>query len=92
MTDDERAELEAHVRAGAWLKTGKVAKLLGMSRTKVHNMCEAGLIGYRLIPGAKVRPQRECDPQDVLRLLDASRVVHRGDSGTAGAVEADDAS
>jgi hypothetical protein len=81
MTEEElelkRAELERRVRAGKWLKTGLVATLLELSRTKVHTMLASGEIGYRKIPGAAVKPQRECDPADVLRLLDERRRAYR---------------
>ncbi|MEU7170276.1 hypothetical protein ABZ949_02145 [Micromonospora tulbaghiae] len=81
---DEIADLERRVRAGEWLKTGSVAKLLGMGRTKVHTLLASGEIGYRLLPGAAVKPQRECDPADVLRLLDQRRRVHHGPTTSPG--------
>ena len=92
MADDERAELEARAKAGEWLRTGEAAKLLGIGRTKIHTLCASGQIGVRPIPGAPKRPQRRCNPKDVLRLLEESRVEYRGDSGPASAVGADDAS
>ncbi|MGA3562662.1 hypothetical protein [Melissospora conviva] len=93
-TPAERAELEQRARAGEWLKTGAVGKLLNMGRTKVHDLCASGEIGYRRIQGAPKRPQRECNPVDVLRLLEKGRQEFRGadTEAEAGAVEADDAS
>lgn len=76
MGADERADLEKRVRAGEWLKTGSVAKLLGMSRTKAHNMVTSGEIRHRKMPGGT---QRECDPRDVLRLLEERQRVYRGE-------------
>ena len=72
--EQERAELERQVRAGVWLKTGPVAKLLRLGRTKTHTLLTKGEIGYRIVAGGT---QRECDPEDVLRLLEGSRKVHR---------------
>ncbi|MGA3524138.1 helix-turn-helix domain-containing protein [Melissospora conviva] len=92
MTDDGQADLEARVRAGEWLRTGEAAKLLGIGRTKMHTLCASGRIGVRRDPGAAKRPPRRCNPADVLRLLEESRVEYRGDSGPASAVGADDAS
>lgn len=77
---EEVADLERRVRAGEWLKTGAVATLLGMGRTKVHTLVKAGVIGHRKIPGAPQKPQRECNPADVLKLLDERRRVFHGDS------------
>lgn len=77
---DEVAELEARVRAGEWLKTGPVAVLLGMGRTKVHTLVKQGVIGHRKIPGAPRKPQRECNPKDVLRLLEEGRREFHGES------------
>lgn len=80
MGDDERAELERRARAGEWLKTGAVANLLNLGRTKVHTMVKSGEIRHRKIPGAPQKPQRECNPEDVLRLLDERRRSYRGES------------
>jgi hypothetical protein len=74
-----RADLERRVRAGEWLKTGPVSVLLGMGRTKIHMLVKSGVIGHRKIPGATVKPQRECNPKDVLRLLDERRREYHGD-------------
>ncbi|MET8278315.1 hypothetical protein [Micromonospora sp. NPDC005174] len=78
--EDEVADLERRARAGEWLKTGSVATLLGMGRTKVHTLVKSGVIGHRKIPGAPQKPQRECNPVDVLRLFDERRRAFRGDS------------
>ena len=75
----EIADLERRVRAGEWLKTGKVAILLGMGRTKVHTLVTSGVIGHRKVPGAPKKPQRECNPADVLRLLEERRREIRGE-------------
>lgn len=76
----ERDELERRVRAGAWLKAGAVAKLLGAGRTTIHNMLINDEIRYRRTPRGT---QRECDPRDVIRLLDAQRPT-RGDDAEPG--------
>jgi predicted GIY-YIG superfamily endonuclease len=73
------ADIERAARSGDWLPLGQVATVLRVSRNKVHLMLRSGEIGYRLIPGNAQRLQRECNPQDVVRLLDESRVVYRGD-------------
>jgi hypothetical protein len=87
MTEEElvlmRAELERRVRAGKWLKTGQVATLLELSRTKVHTMLTSGEIRYRKIPGAPMKPQRACDPADVLRLLEDQRRAYRAGEESA---------
>lgn len=74
---DERAELERRVRAGEWLKIGPAAKLLEVGRTTVHRMLDNEKIGYRWTPN---RTQRECDPADVIRLLDERRERQVGKS------------
>lgn len=73
---DEQTELEKRVRAGEWLKTGAVATLLGIGRTKVHTLLGRGTIRYRVIPGGI---QRVCNPEDVLRLLEDGRRMHGED-------------
>lgn len=73
----ERDDLERRVRAGAWLKSGAVAKLLGAGRTTIHNMLKNGEIRYRRTPRGT---QRECDPRDVIRLLDEQRKIVGDDS------------
>ena len=70
----ERADLESRVRAGEWLKSGSVATLLGVGRTKVHTLLTSGVIGYRRVPGGV---QRTCNPVDVLRLLEEGQQEHR---------------
>jgi len=66
----ERADLEARARAGEWLKSGSVATLLDIGRTKTHTLLTSGKIGYRRVAGGT---QRLCNPEDVLRLLEESR-------------------
>ncbi|MFG1846805.1 hypothetical protein [Micromonospora carbonacea] len=78
--ESDTADLERRVRAGEWLKTGAVATLLGMGRTKVHTLVSSGVIGHRKIPGAPQKPQRECNPVDVLRLLEERQKAYRGES------------
>lgn len=77
MGDDERAELERRVRAGEWLKTGAVAKLLGIGRTKAHALVTKGVIRHRVMAGGV---QRLANPEDVIRLLEESREVRGGDA------------
>lgn len=74
------AELEEKVRSGKWLTTGEMAKLLGIGRTKVHTLLTSGAIGHRKLPGAPMKPQRECNPEDVLRLLEDGRREYRGET------------
>jgi len=79
VTDDqERTKLEQRLKQGEWLKTGAVAKLLGVGRTKVHTLVTRGVIGHRKVPGGV---QRLCNPADVRRLLEESRQEHRGEPG-----------
>lgn len=70
--DSERADLERRVRAGEWLKTGSVAKLLGIGRTKAHTLITKGVIRHRITAGGV---QRLANPEDVLRLLEESRQI-----------------
>ena len=70
--EDERTQLERRVRSGEWLKTGSVAKLLGIGRTKAHALVTKGVIRHRTIAGGV---QRLANPEDVLRLLEESRQV-----------------
>lgn len=79
MGNDERAELERRVRNGEWLKTGPVAKLLGIGRTKAHMLVSSGVIRHRTVAGGV---QRLANPEDVLRLLEESREV-RGSASPA---------
>ena len=74
----KRAELERQVRAGKWLKTGSVATLLDIGRTKTHTLLTEKKIRYRRVAGGT---QRLCDPEDVLRLLEESRQVEDPDVG-----------
>lgn len=74
---DELADLEHRVRAGEWLKTGSVAKLLGIGRTKAHALVTKGVIRHRTIAGGV---QRLANPEDVLRLLEESRQVRGAES------------
>lgn len=62
--DAEWQALKRRVDAGEWLRPGQVATLLGLSRTKVHNMLRDGQLGqpgnivgsrYRLVNPAAVR-------------------------------------
>jgi hypothetical protein len=79
-TAEQRAALEARLRAGAWLRTGDAAKVLDISRSKVDLLIRAGTVGYRTEPGSKYRL---CNPADVIKLLDDSRQEVRGDAGPA---------
>jgi hypothetical protein len=64
------------LRAGAWLRTGDAAKVLGISRSKVDTLMRRGTVGYRLEPGSTYRL---CNPADVIKLLDDSRREVRGE-------------
>jgi excisionase family DNA binding protein len=71
------SDIERRLNAGgddAWLRPGEVAALLGVGRTKVHEMLNSGTIGYRIKAGGI---QRRCNPDDVTRLLSESRREHR---------------
>lgn len=62
--------------AREWLRIGEVAILLGVHRQTIHRMLSSDppLIRYRLKPGTG--QQRECNPDDVLRLLAHRNVIH----------------
>ena len=76
MGDAERAELERRVRAGEWLQVGDVAELLDVARKTVDRRITDGQIGVRTKAGGT---WRLCDPADVIRLLDESRLTRRGE-------------
>jgi hypothetical protein len=78
MADAERDALEVRVRAGEWLLTGEVARLLGVDRVTVWRWTEATppYVRFRHRPGRG--RYREIHPADVLRELDAGREVHGG--------------
>jgi hypothetical protein len=63
----DAAELERRLRAGEWLTPGEVAKLLDLSRTKIHYMIVAGELGAANKPHSA---HRTCNPEHVLRELD----------------------
>ncbi len=65
--------LEARLNAGEWLLMGEVAALLGIGRTTVHRMLNAGTIRYRTRPGSG--SYREVHPEDVRKQLAARREV-----------------
>ncbi len=69
--------LERRLNAGEWLLMGEVAALLGVGRTTVHRMLNAGAIRYRTRPGSG--SYRECHPDDVRQQLAARRTVQGGD-------------
>lgn len=78
-TAETAADIERRLREGAWLKPGEVATLFGKSRwavdywlrkgVKIHGQDERLMIGYRESPGR----HRECDPADIVRLLESYR-------------------
>jgi hypothetical protein len=79
------AELERRLKAGEWLTPGQVAKLLDLSRSKIHNMLTAGDIGTARKRGSE---HRVCDPADVTRELaglreDRAAAGRHGDPPTA---------
>lgn len=74
---DDVGKLEDRVRVGEWLRPGEIAVVLGLSRSKVDVMLRSGELGYRFKPATT---HRICNPEDVLRLLDASREQHGGDT------------
>lgn len=75
----DAADIERRLREGAWLRPGEVGALFGKSRwavdywlrkgVKVRGETERRMIGFRESPGG----HRECDPADVIALLDAYR-------------------
>lgn len=74
---NDASEIEQRLRAGgdeAWLRPGEVAALLGVGRTKVHDLLTNGTIGYKVKAGGI---QRRCNPADVLRLLEDARRERR---------------
>jgi excisionase family DNA binding protein len=73
---DGPERLEARVRAGEWLRPGDAARLLGFSRSTMLRRIDDGTVGYRMHAGGH---QRRVNPEDVLRLLEASRAEHRSE-------------
>jgi excisionase family DNA binding protein len=74
-SDQERAALEQRLEAGEWLLPGDAAKLLGLSRSTVTRYIRDGAIGHKRKPGSRYRL---ANPLDVRRLLEESRIEHRG--------------
>jgi hypothetical protein len=62
--------------AREWLSPGEVAILLGVNRQTIHRMLSSDppTIRYRLKPGSG--QHRECNPDDVLRLLRDRNVIY----------------
>jgi hypothetical protein len=83
----ETAELERRLRAGEWLTPGEVAKLLGLSRTKVHYLIVDGVIGAANKPHSA---HRTCDPAHVLRELAQLRASRDAAGRTPPDPEADE--
>jgi hypothetical protein len=71
---DDVATLRARLDADEWLLPGEVGELFGKSRFTVRNWLNAGKLGYRRTPGN----QRECNPEDVRRLLAEYGKIRQG--------------
>lgn len=69
------ADIERRLDAGEGLLIGEAAALLHVGRSTIDRLIRRGTIRYqvRAGPGA----YRECHPEDVRRLLDEYRQVHR---------------
>ncbi len=68
MVNADVEDLRRRLDAGDWLTPGEVAKLLGVGRTKMHEMLKAGTIRWTTKPASR---HRICNPADVRRELDA---------------------
>lgn len=76
MVEQSPEELERMLDDGEWLKAGQVAALLGVDPATIHRRRAARKIRVRKQGGDG---QYLFHPEDVRRLLDASREVHGGD-------------
>ncbi|GAA0739204.1 helix-turn-helix domain-containing protein [Dactylosporangium roseum] len=70
MVNADAAGLERRLNAGEWLTPGEAAKLLGVSRSKMHLMLVKGQIRTVNKPASR---HRTCNPADVRRELNALR-------------------
>lgn len=75
MVEAEREELERRLDAGEWLTPGEAAKLIGVSRSKMHLMLKAGDVRWKNKPRSR---HRVVNPADVRRELDADRAATDG--------------
>ncbi len=76
MSPRPASELRALLDRGEWLSPGEVAVILGVNRQTIHRMLTDTPPGirYRVKPGTG--QYRECDPDDVRRLLAERTIVH----------------
>lgn len=72
MVNADVEELERRLDAGDWLTPGEAAKLLGVSRSKMHLLLKDGEIRSTTKPRST---HRICNPADVRRELDAARAA-----------------
>lgn len=72
MVEYDPADVERRVRAGEWVTTTAVAALFGRDRTTVYRWTKRRppLLHSRTSPGGG---EIECDPADVVKLLDEYR-------------------
>lgn len=83
MVNADVTELERRLDADEWLTPGEVAKLLGVSRSKMHLMLKADEIRSMTKPASR---HRICNPVDVRRQLTAireARAAAEQEPGTA---------
>lgn len=66
---NRRQQLEQRLQAGEELTPGEAAQLLGIGRTSIHRLLEAGAIAYTRTPGG----HRRLDPGSLLRAYEERR-------------------
>lgn len=72
---DPRADLEARVNAGEWLRPTEVATLFDAGRSTIHGWIQRGVLTVRRHP---VNKYRTVNPEDVQRLLAEMREEPEG--------------
>jgi hypothetical protein len=83
MVKESAEEVEQMLAAGTWLKSGRIAKLVGRDRTTIWARLKQDDMRFRLTPGG----QKEFHPEDVRRLVDELREVHGGTAAGRHAAE-----
>lgn len=68
MVNADVEDLKRRLDASEWLTPGEVAKLLGVGRTKMHEMLGKNVIRWTTKPASR---HRICNPADVRRELEA---------------------
>ena len=72
MVKESAEEIERMLAADAWLKSGRIAKLLGRDRSLVWSWLQAADLRFRQTMGG----QKEYHPDDIRAFVAKMRQVH----------------